>query len=201
MGLANAKSSWTVEEYLAFEKTSPVKHEYVSGQLYAMAGTSKNHNRIAMDLASRLNAQLRQSPCEAFALDIKVYVNPEVYYYPDVIVLCEELATDEEDDYIAENPSVLVEVISPSTARTDRYEKMREYQFLASLREYVIIEQTYYQVEVYRHAAADEAWQKEVYTEPDQEVLLASVNASFTLAEIYARVRFGTAPEEERVSE
>jgi Uma2 family endonuclease len=116
-------------------------------------------------------------------------------------VLCEELATDEEDDYIAENPSVLVEVISPSTARTDRYEKMREYQFLASLREYVIIEQTYYQVEVYRHAAADEAWQKEVYTEPDQEVLLASVNASFTLAEIYARVRFGTAPEEERVSE
>lgn len=197
MGLAKAKSHWTVEEYLAFEKTSPVKHEYVSGQLYAMAGTSKNHNRIAMDLASRLNAQLRQAPCEAFALDIKIYVNPEVYYYPDVIVACEELAIDEEDDYIAENPSVLVEVIAPSTARTDRYEKLREYQFIPSLGEYLIIEQTHYQVEVYRHAAAGDPWQREIYTDPEQEVFLASVNASFTLAEIYARVRFGANAEDE----
>ena len=196
MGLAKAKPHWTVEEYLAFEKTSPVKHEYVSGQLYAMAGTSKNHNRIALNLANSLNNRLKQLPCEAFALDIKVYVNPAVYYYPDVIVTCEALVDDEEEDYIAENPFVLVEVISPSTARTDRFEKMREYQFLPSLREYLIVEQTHYQVEVYRHTAAGEPWQKEIYTTPEQEVFLASVKASFTLAEIYARVRFGATSEE-----
>ncbi len=197
MGFAQAKTHWTVEEYLAFEKTSPIRHEYVSGQLYAMAGGTKNHNRIALDLAGVLNHKLNRSGCEAFVSDVKVYVHPEVYYYPDVIVTCEELAEDEdEDDYIAENPVLLVEVLSKTTQRTDRFEKLREYQFLPSLREYLLIEQTHYQVEVYRHTAAGEAWQKEVYTTPEQEVLLASVKTSFTLAEIYARVRFGANSEE-----
>ena len=197
MGFAKAKPHWTVEEYLEFEKTSPIRHEYVSGQLYAMAGGTENHNRIALDLAGVLNHKLNRSGCEAFVADVKVYVHPEVYYYPDVVVTCEELAEDkEEDDYIAENPALLVEVLSKTTQRTDRFEKLREYQFLPSLREYLIIEQTHYQVEVYRHAAAGKAWQKEVYTEPAQEVLLASVKASFTLAEIYARVRFEAHSEE-----
>ena len=197
MGFAKAKPHWTVEEYLEFEKTSPIRHEYVSGQLYAMAGGTKNHNRIALDLAGVLNHKLNHSGCEAFVSDVKVYVHPEVYYYPDVIVTCEELTEDEdEDDYIAENPVLLVEVLSKTTQRTDRFEKLREYQFLPSLREYLIIEQTHYQVEVYRHTAAGEAWQKEVYTDPKQEVLLASVNTSFTLAEIYARVRFEAHSEE-----
>ncbi len=199
MGFAQAKTYWTVEEYLAYEKTSPIRHEYVSGQLYAMAGGTKNHNRITIDLAGFLNRKFVQQglSCEAFTSDVKVYVHPEVYYYPDVVVTCEELTEDEEeDDYIAETPVLLVEVLSKTTQRTDRFEKMREYQFLPSLREYVIIEQTHYQVEVYRHATAGEAWQKEVYTEPVQEVFLASVNTSFTLAEIYARVRLGANSEE-----
>ncbi|HEX4951586.1 MAG TPA: Uma2 family endonuclease [Blastocatellia bacterium] len=194
MGLAKAKTYWTVEDYLAFEKNSPVRHEYISGQLYAMAGGSKNHNRLADDFGAVLNRQFAQrgQPCEAFTSDVKVHVNPEVYYYPDVVVACEELAEDEtEDEYIAENPVLLVEVLSKRTQRTDRFEKMREYQFLSSLREYVLIEQTHYQVEVYRHAAAGEPWQREIYTAPEQEVVLASVNARCTLAEIYARVRFG----------
>ena len=200
MGLAKAKPHWTVEEYLAFEKTSLIRHEYVSGQLYAMAGTTKNHNRISDDLGAVLNRKFAQQgqPCEAFTSDVKVYVNPEVYYYPDVVITCEQvIEAGEEDDYIAEHPSALVEIISPSTGRTDRYEKMREYQFIPSLREYLIIEQTHYQVEVYRHTAAGEPWQKEVYTDPEQVVVVASVKASFTLAEIYARVRFGAATEDE----
>lgn len=194
MGFAKAKPHWTVEEYLAFEKISPVRHEYVSGQLYAMAGGSKNHNRITDDLGAALNRQLMQrgQSCEAYTSDVKVHVNPEVYYYPDVVVDCAELTEDEdEDEYIAEAPVVLVEVLCKGTQRTDRFEKMREYQFLLSLREYVLIEQTHYQVEVHRHTAAGDPWQKEIYTDPTQEVFLASVNASFTLAEIYARVRFG----------
>ncbi len=197
MGFAQAKPHWTVEEYLAFEKTSPVRHEYVSGQLYARVGGTKKHHRIANDLGVTLNRQFaqRRHPYEAFASDVKVHVNPEVYYYPDVVVACEELAEDE-DEYIAENPVLLVEVLSKRTQRTDRYEKMREYQFLPSLREYLLIEQTHYQVEVYRHTAAGEAWQKEVYTALEQEVVLASVKTSFTLAESYARVRFGANSEE-----
>lgn len=198
MGLAQTKSYWSVEEYLAFEKTSPIRHEFVSGQIYAMAGGSKNHNRIALDLAGNLNTQLRGSSCEAFVADVKVYVHPDLYYYPDVVVTCEKLNEDEEEEsYIAENPVLLVEVLSTTTKRTDRIEKMREYQILPSLREYVIIEQNCYQVEVYRHAAAGEEWQKETFTDPDQQVFLASGKASFTLAEIYARVRFGATTENE----
>ncbi len=196
MGFAQAKTHWTVEEYLAFERTSPTRHEFVSGQIYALAGGSKNHNRIALDLAGSLNTQLRGSNCEAFVADVKVYVHPDLYYYPDVVVMCEQL-NENEEAYIAENPVLMVEVLSSTTKRTDRIEKMREYQFLPSLREYVIIEQTCYQVEIYRHAKAGEEWQKETYTDPAQQVFLASVKASFTLAEIYARVRFGATTEDE----
>lgn len=200
MGFAQAKHYWTVEEYLAFEKTSVIRHEYVSGQIYAMAGGSKNHSRIADDLGATLNRAFAQEEkeCEAFTSDVKVHINSEVYYYSDVVVACEELSEDEEEnEYIAENPVLLAEVLSKRTQRTDRIEKMREYQFLPSLREYLIIEQTRYQVEVYRHTKAGEEWQKEVYTDPKQQVFLASINTNFTLAEIYARVRFGATTEGE----
>ena len=200
MGFAQAKHYWTVEEYLAFEKTSVIRYEYVLGQIYAMAGGSKNHSRIADDLGAKLNRQFAQQEkeCEAFTSDVKVHINSEVYYYPDVVVACEELSEDDqENEYIAENPVLIAEVLSKRTQRTDRIEKMREYQFLPSLREYLIIEQTRYQVEVYRHTKAGEEWQKEIYNDPEQQVFLASINASFTLHEIYSRVRFGALAEDE----
>ena len=85
MGLAKLKTKISVEEYLEGERLSPVKHEYVYGEGYAMAGTSDNHNRIAVNITTALANHLRDSPCEPFFGDIKVRVNPNVYYYPDVL--------------------------------------------------------------------------------------------------------------------
>jgi Uma2 family endonuclease len=190
------KEHWTVEEYLEFEKTSPVRHEYVEGQIYAMAGGTKNHNRITVDLTARLNDQLASGGCEAFASDVKVRVGT-LFYYPDVVVTCEPLTEAEnEDDYIAKNPVLITEVLSKTTARTDRVEKMNEYQHLPSLREYVLIAQERMRVEVYRHEQAGAAWQSEVYTEPEAEVFFASVGAKIKVADIYRRVKFA-APETE----
>lgn len=210
MALAKLKEReyWTVEEYLEFEKTSPIRHEYVDGRIYpmtgedgqiqGMAGEKKNHNRIALNLAIRLEEHLAGGDCEAFIENIKVQVRPGLYYYPDVIVTCAPTAdVADEDEYTVENPVLLIEVLSKTTARTDRVEKMNEYQHLASLREYVIVTQERMHVEVYRHEQAGAAWQSEVYTEPEEEIFFASVGLKLKLADIYRRVRFAASEMEE----
>lgn len=198
MGLAKRRESWTVAEYLAMEKTSPVRHEYVDGQIYAMTGTSKNHNRISVDLGARFNEHLVGGNCEAFVAEVKVRVRPTVYYYPDVVVTCAPpVADEEEDDYIAERPVLIVEVLSKSTARTDQGEKKIEYQQMPGLREYVIIAQDCMRVEVYRHTAAGAAWEPELYTDAETTVQFAAINMHIRLADIYRRVKFADPAESE----
>jgi Uma2 family endonuclease len=208
MALAKLKEKeyWTVEEYLEFEKTSPIRHEYVDGRLYpmtgedgqayGMAGEKKTHNRIALNLAVWLDRHLAESECETFIENVKVRVSPTLFYYPDVIVTCAPRTADDEDEYTAEHPVLLIEVLSKTTARTDRVEKMNQYQHITSLREYVIIAQERMRVEVYRHEQVGADWQSEVYTEPEAEVFFASVGAKIKVADIYRRVKFA-APETE----
>jgi Uma2 family endonuclease len=190
MGLPKPKEYWTVEEYLEFEKTSPVRYEYVDGQIYAMAGESKNHNRIAADLFTIVNQRLAGGNCEAFIENVKLRVRPTLYYYPDVVVTCGPVDVDDEDDYVIADPVLVVEVLSKSTARIDRTEKLREYQYLPNLREYVIVSQYRVQVEVYRHQTAGEEWSKQVYSDLQSQVHFDSIGARVSLAEIYRRVRF-----------
>lgn len=191
MGLPKLKEHWTVEEYLEFEKTSPVRHEYVDGEIYAMAGVSKNHNRIALDLSSIINQGLAGSRCEAFIENVKVKVSPSLYYYPDVVVTCAPGAIIEnEDDYIIDDPVLIVEVLSKSTARTDRNEKLREYRNLPNLREYVIVSQYHVQIEVYRRQNAGEDWTKQTYSDLQSEIHFDSIGVAVSLADIYRRVRF-----------
>lgn len=142
---------------MAYEKASPIRHEYVDGQLFAMAGESKNHNRVGSNILVKLLQGLESSKCEAFFEGIKVKVGPTRYYYPDVVVTSTEPEEDE-DAYIIENPVMIVEVLSSSTARNDRVEKMNAYQRLPGLREYVIVSQETVRVEVYRHDRADDVW-------------------------------------------
>lgn len=191
MGMPKLKEYWTVEEYLEFEKTSPVRHEYVDGEIYAMAGESKNHNRIALDLSSIINQRLAGSRCEAFIEDIKVRVSPSLYYYPDVVVACApDTVVEDEDDYVIDDPVLIVEVLSKSTARTDRIEKLREYKNLPNLREYVIASQFNVQVEVYRRQNAGEDWTKQIYSDLQSEIHFDSIGVAVSVAEIYRRVRF-----------
>ncbi|HEY0048014.1 MAG TPA: Uma2 family endonuclease [Pyrinomonadaceae bacterium] len=188
MGLAKLKSKISVEDYLEGEKISPVKHEYVYGEIYAMAGTSDNHNRIVGNLVNSLLNHLRDSSCEPFFGDIKVRVSPNVYYYPDVLVSCEE---NPENSYFRNQPILIVEVISPSTREIDRREKLLFYQQMPSVQEYVIVEQEKMHVEIHRRQP-DGRWITYFYNDNDldEQLEFQSVGLKINLEEIYRRVKF-----------
>ena len=187
MGLAQKITALTVDEYLALEEASNIRHEFVDGYIHAMAGGTLNHNRISMDFGRLLNDRMTGKNCEAFVENIIVRISAAIYYYPDVVVACDEIDGHES---VIHNPVLVVEVLSKSTEKIDRREKMIEYQMVSGLREYAIVTQDKMQIEVYRHDNAGEAWEGEIYTEPEQEVLFASVGVKMLVSEIYQRVKF-----------
>ena len=138
----------SVEEYLALEEKSEVRHEYVAGHLFAMAGATEAHNVIAMNVSARVRPHLRRSGCRVFMVDMKVRVEAvDAFYYPDVMVTCEPFVAK---SVFKSKPILLVEVLSPGTELTDRREKLSAYFKLESLIEYVLISQDEKRVELYR---------------------------------------------------
>ncbi len=127
----------TLDEYLAFEERSPLKHEYVAGEACLMAGVTTRHNLITLNLARHLHAVARPRRCQVFATDVKLKVGNNVYY-PDVMIACGRAA---QVDLIVEEPLLVVEVTSPSTRGTDRREKLDAYRKLPSLGAYLIVDQ------------------------------------------------------------
>lgn len=187
MSLRKPKSFIIVDDYLAGERDAEVRHEYVQGQVYAMAGASDRHNRIALNMASRFNDHLANDPCETFMADMKVKVAEDLYYYPDVVVTCDPPGGD---PYFRTQPRLIVEVISPSTARTDRHEKLIAYRGLSMLQEYVLVMQDEMLIEIHRRQS-DGQWDIETFTQPEEVVHFASVGCSLALADIYRNVRWG----------
>lgn len=181
MALQQQKRSFiSQEEYLAGELIGEVKHEYIEGDVYAMAGASKNHQRIIANVSSALWLHLKETPCDIFTSDMKVKVAHN-FFYPDVTVVCED-KTD--NDYYTESPVIIIEVLSKSTRRTDQSLKRKAYQNLPSLNEYVLIEQDFVDVEICRR---DNHWQSEHYFLGDQ-VHFAAIDLSMPVEAIYARV-------------
>lgn len=174
----------SVDDYLAGEREGLVRHEYVRGQVYAMAGASDRHNRIALNLASRLNGHLVGHPCQVFMSDMKVRVADDVYYYPDVVVACDPPGGDR---YCRSHPRLVVEILSSSTERIDRHEKLLAYAQVAGLVEYVLVAQDKREVErLWRRP--DGSWGRARLTRPDEVLALGSVELDVTLADIYRGV-------------
>jgi len=186
MSLLKLKTKISVEDYLESEKNSALKREFVDGEVYAMAGASDNHARVAGDIYTALAIHLRTSPCEPFASDIKVRVSRKVYYYPDILVSCEQ---SPEDAHYRNEPVLIIEVTSPSTARTDRSEKLLYYLQMPSLLEYVVVDQHKMNVEVHRRQNAGD-WITYYFNEPDDEIEFKSVELTLPITEIYRRVKF-----------
>lgn len=179
--------SLSVDEYLAGEPASEIRHEFVDGEVHAMAGAGETHNLIAGNVFSLLHGAARGGPCRVFISDMRVRVAAwNAFYYPDILVACEPSDTQ---PYFKESPCLIVEVLSPSTEGIDRREKLLAYRTLASLREYVLIAQDKRRVEVYRHAA-DGAWSLEILGEGDP-LHLHCVSASLSLDEVYEDVPLG----------
>ncbi|MCW2313537.1 Uma2 family endonuclease [Rhodoferax antarcticus] len=183
------KPRLTAEDYLSGELTSDIRHEYVDAEVYVMAGAGEAHNLIALNVASFLRSHARGGPCRVFISDMKLHVATwKAFYYPDVMVVCDP---DDAQTYYKQSPSLVVEVLSPSTESIDRREKMLAYRTLPSLREYLLIAQDKRQLELYRRAD-DGDWLVAVRAETGA-VQLDSVNASLALDEVYEDVNLGTA--------
>jgi Uma2 family endonuclease len=186
---------YSVEDYFSVEESSTVKHEYYQGQILAMAGASLRHNRLVGNMFSALRTALAGSSCEAFASDLRVRTPGGLYTYPDVMVVCNgvELSRDDRLDTVV-NPSIIVEVLSSSTAAYDRGEKFRLYQAFPMLRAYVVVDQAVRAVT--RHTrpfagASESNWEREDLTAAESRVQFASVGVSLALADIYAGVDVG----------
>jgi Uma2 family endonuclease len=168
------------EEYLKGELLSEFKHEYIDGYVVAMAGASKNHERISGNIFIALGNHLKNSPCEPFASDIKIKAGTK-YFYPDVMVVCEDKTQNE---YFTEYPVIIVEVVSKSTRRMDETVKRMAYSSIPSLKEYVLIEQDIVDVEICRQS---QGWISMHYFLGD-EVTFESIGLTLPVEEIYARV-------------
>jgi Uma2 family endonuclease len=174
-----------VGDYLEGERFSEVRHEYIGGEVHAMAGASEAHNLIALNLASALHAHLRGKRCRAYIHDMKVRLEvagDDIFYYPDLMVACDPRDTDR---YFKRHPLVLVEVLSPETERTDRREKFLGYQRLETLAEYVLVAQDKVEVTVFRRA---NGWQPEVIRQEAAALRLDAVEFALPLGELYRDV-------------
>lgn len=185
MSLPKERLNLSVEEYLEGERDAGVRHEYVAGQAYAMAGASARHNRIALNIAGRLNDLLADGECEAFMADMKVRVAPDLFYYPDVFVACDPPGAD---PYFRTEPRLVVEVLSPSTERADRREKLAAYRDCPSVQEYALVSQDAARVELHRRAA--DGWHAEVFDSAEDRLTFDSVGLTLSLRDIYRNVRF-----------
>ena len=173
----------SLDEYLAFEEQSPVKHEYVAGEVYLMSGVTLRHNLITLNVARALHAHARQRGCRVLATDVKLRAAADRIYYPDAMVACGAAASVE---LVVDAPSLIVEVTSPSTRATDRREKLDAYMRIPSLRAYLIVEQRRRQVLVYTR---DESagWLRDEIN-GSGEASIAFLGAALSLEDIYEDV-------------
>ncbi len=182
---------FTEREYFDFEKDSPIKHEYYQGQLYAMAGATVPHNRITGNTFASLHRQLRGRTCEPFSSDQRIKVEANgLIAYPDVLVACSPLQTDLSDASTLIDATVIIEVLSRSTARYDREGKFDFYRELPSLRHYVLIAQSEIEVEHRWLDAEIGEWHSETFTSPEDVLRLNTIECSLSVAELYERVEF-----------
>lgn len=173
------------EAYLHYEAHSPLRHEYVAGEIFAMTGASIRHNLISLNLAASLRSHLKTSPCRVLMEGVKLHVaRDNAYYYPDVMVSCDpRLEQLSANDMVVDKPVVVIEVLSESTAGIDRREKMSAYRKLASLKAYVLVEQAQRQVEVFRRVG-DVGWEQ-IILEAGDVLELPSLEFRLSLDEIY----------------
>lgn len=170
----------TVDQYLNEELNSQIKHELIEGRVFAIAGASKNHERIVQNLTREFGVHLKDSSCEPFGSDLKIRVRDN-FYYPDLLVDCD---VDESETYYTQTPVLIVEVVSKTSRKTDEQHKFLEYINIPSLHEYVMIEQDYVDVTVCRKS---EGWRAMHYFLGD-DIVFESIDLSLPVTEIYHRV-------------
>ncbi|HVU04043.1 MAG TPA: Uma2 family endonuclease [Polyangiaceae bacterium] len=172
----------SLAEYVAIEDQSPVRHEYLGGEIVAMAGGTPEHAAVAAAVTTLLGGQLRGRPCRMYSSDLRLRVlETGLATYADASVVCGELERDPDSPTHVTNPSLVVEVLSPSTEAYDRGEKREHYQKIASLDAYVLVESSRRRVEVYRR---ENGFRQEVYG-PAETVRFSAIQCDLSVDELF----------------
>ncbi|HEY4286902.1 MAG TPA: Uma2 family endonuclease [Puia sp.] len=184
------KRRFSVEDYLRMESESLEKHEYYKGEIFLMSGARMDHNIITSNLMGHLHPKLENSPCQVFGSDLRIYVEANgLFTYPDLSIVCGEPVTRANDDLHLMNPSVIIEVLSPSTKDYDRGDKFKLYQGLSTLSEYVLVDSKSVLVEHFIKNAGGE-WGLQKYGKTGDNLSIRAAGVSISLREIYARTQF-----------
>ncbi len=179
----------TPEEYLSEERRAKIKSEYIYGEIFAMSGASNAHNLITLDIATELNLQLRGSGCLVYSNDMRVKTEATgSYFYPDVVVVCDKPRFEDNVFDTLLNPTLIVEVLSPSTESYDRGEKFAHYQKLMSLREYILVSQDRIRVE--HHRLVETMWVGKTFEAPEDILKFNSIECELPLKDVYTRVSY-----------
>lgn len=190
---------YTVDEYLALEREAEERHEYLDGVIYAMAGESPEHGAICMNLSRIVSTRLLGTPCQAFSKDIKVRSGPDpkalhplkgLFSYPDLVVVCGELRFHDKYRDVLLNPTVIIEVLSPTTEAFDRGQKFWRYRtYLSSLVDYVLVSQSIPMIDHYVRRP-DGEWVLSTVGDLGDSLSLGSIDCNLRLADVYDRVSF-----------
>jgi Uma2 family endonuclease len=185
--LENAKQM-TFEEYLEFEKTSEVRHEFVDGFVFAMAGANNAHNVISGNIFASIHSATRKAKCQAYMNDMKLRTPGDKGYYPDVLVVCEK---DDLNTNVKTTACFIVETLSDSTQDIDRGEKWENYRKTQTLQSYILVSQKKKLIEVYKRQR-DGSWLYSVLEHDNDLLPLPCINLELSLGEIYENVDFST---------
>jgi Uma2 family endonuclease len=184
MSAAMGQPRMSAEQYFAWEAGQPGKHEFVAGEVFAMVGATRKHNLVAGNVYRHLASRLEGSPCRAFISDLKLEVAAaSAFFYPDVLVTCS--AQDLKADQVMTAPSVIIEVLSPSTGACDRGDKFAAYRLIASLQEYLLIDPETHRIDGFRREG--ERWIV-IDRAGDEPVAFASLGVELSREDIFRDV-------------
>jgi Uma2 family endonuclease len=190
--VAYQKRHYTVEEYLEMEKASTVKHEYFQGEIFAMSGAGDNHNEIFSNVFGEIAHKLKGKSCRPYGSDKRMNI-PEntLFTYPDISIYCNELIHSDVDEDTSISPTVIIEILSPSTKNYDRGKKFNLYKDIPTLKEYIMIDSESVLVEAY-YINENKNWELKEHKEITDVLSFVSLGFDVALVNIYEHVHFGT---------
>ena len=179
------KKKLSVEEYLRFERESLEKHEFYEGEVFAMAGAGRRHNKIFSNIFGPLAYLLKGKPCQPFGSDMRVHI-PEntLFTYPDISIFCSDVLSSKQDEDTVIQPCVLIEILSPSTKSYDRGEKFKLYRDIPSLKEYILIDTEAIRIEAFRINDKGH-WELEEYKQLSEILTIPTLSIHIAVSEIY----------------
>ena len=184
------KTKLTPDEYLEFERKAEERHEYFNGEIFAMSGAKRNHNKAATNVSGLIWQHLKGKDCESYSNDMRVFVpRTGLYTYPDVVVVCGEPKFQDKVFDTLLNPTLLIEVLSESTESYDRGKKFQHYRSIESLQEYVLVSQDEARIEKYLKQG-DGFWVLSEAVGLDSEIEFASIECRIALAEVFDKINF-----------